>query len=61
VKLPTEPGRVRAILIRLPDDLKAIIAAHAKREGLSQNAWLVKALEWAVEQPVRTVTRKEQV
>jgi predicted HicB family RNase H-like nuclease len=47
--------------LRLPDELKARIDERRERVGLSRNAWIVKALEWAVEQPVRTVTRKEQV
>lgn len=51
----------KQVPLRLPDDLAVKIDARAKKVGLSRNAWLVKALEWAVEQPPRTVTTKQQV
>jgi predicted HicB family RNase H-like nuclease len=46
---------------RLPDELAKSIKERADKVGLSQNAWLVKALEWAVEQPVRITKREERV
>ena len=54
-------GAMRQVLMRLPDELGEAIDKRCEQVGLSRNAWLVKALQWAVEQPVRTVTRKEQV
>lgn len=51
----------KQVQLRLPDDLAEKIDARADKVGLSRNAWLVKALEWAVEQPVKTVTTKQQI
>jgi predicted DNA-binding protein len=47
--------------LRLPDELKARIDERRERVGLSRNAWIVKALEWAVEQPIRTIKTEERV
>ena len=46
----------RQIQVRLPEDLLERIDQRAKHVQMSRNAWLVKALAWAVEQPVRAVT-----
>lgn len=52
---------MKQVQLRLPDDLAERIDERAGKVGLSRNAWLVKALEWATEQPVRTVKREERV
>lgn len=52
---------MRQVMTRLPDDLVERIDERAASVGLSRNAWLVKALTWAVEQPVQTRTVKEQL
>jgi hypothetical protein len=41
------------ITLRLPEGLKAGIEAAATREGVSVNAWLVRALSREVSAPVR--------
>jgi metal-responsive CopG/Arc/MetJ family transcriptional regulator len=52
----------KSIELRIPDDLAAKIDARVKKVGAkSRNAWLVAALEWAVEQPPKTVTKQERV
>jgi hypothetical protein len=45
-----------------PEQLKAI-DDRAQRVGLSRNAWVERALKWALEQPtrVRTVETKERI
>jgi hypothetical protein len=53
-ELPPAPaadaeGSVSRINLRLPDRLKAQVEAAADREGLSTNAWLVRAVSAAVE------------
>lgn len=45
----TEDGAVSRINLRLPDQLKARIEEAAAREGLSVNAWLVRAAATAVD------------
>lgn len=47
--------------LRLPDDLAERIDDRAKKVDLSRNAWLVRALEWAVSQPVTTRTTEERI
>jgi predicted HicB family RNase H-like nuclease len=47
--------------LRLPEELAERIDARAGKVGLSRNAWLVKALDWAVSQPVQTQTVKQQI
>jgi hypothetical protein len=49
--IPTgdEEGGTSRLNLRLPDGLKARIEAAARREGLSLNAWLVRAAAAAVE------------
>jgi predicted transcriptional regulator len=51
---------MQQVTARLPDDLIERIDQRAASVGLSRNAWLVKALTWAVEQPIRTQTVKER-
>jgi hypothetical protein len=45
-----ESGSAR-ISFRLPDGLKARIDAAASQDGLSVNAWLVRAAGWALDAP----------
>lgn len=47
--------------LRMPDELAEKVDQRAGKVGLSRNAWLVKAIEWAVEQPQRTVTTQQKV
>jgi metal-responsive CopG/Arc/MetJ family transcriptional regulator len=52
----------KSIELRIPDDLaKRIDARVAKVGAKSRNAWLIAALEWAVEQTPKTVTKTERV
>jgi HicB-like protein involved in pilus formation len=46
---PGEDGPMTRINLRLPDQLKTRIEQAAEREGLSINAWLVRAAASAVE------------
>jgi hypothetical protein len=46
---PSDEGPMSRINLRLPDNLKARIEQAAEREGLSINAWLVRAASSAVE------------
>ena len=46
---PSEEGPMTRINLRLPDQLKTRIEQAAEREGLSINAWLVRAASAAVE------------
>ena len=41
---PSDEGLTARITLRLPEGLKAGIEASAAREGLSVNAWIVRAL-----------------
>ncbi|MEX2210447.1 MAG: YlcI/YnfO family protein [Gaiellaceae bacterium] len=41
---PAEDGLTARITLRLPEGLKAGIEASAAREGLSVNAWIIRAL-----------------
>lgn len=52
---------MKQVQLRLPDDLAERIDVRAKRVGLTRHAWLIKALTWAEEQPVKTITTKEQL
>jgi hypothetical protein len=54
-----EEGPVSRISFRLPDQLKSRIEEAAGREGLSVNAWLVRAATAAVQAtpPTRPATR----
>jgi hypothetical protein len=46
---PSEEGPLTRINLRLPDQLKTRIEQAAERDGLSINAWLVRAASSAVE------------
>jgi hypothetical protein len=48
-----EEGLSARITLRLPEGLKAGIEAAATREGVSVNAWLVRALARSVSSPPR--------
>jgi hypothetical protein len=50
---PADDGLTARITLRLPESLKATIELVAGREGLSINAWLVRALARAVSSPPR--------
>jgi len=52
-----EDGGTSRLNLRLPEGLKARIEAAARREGLSLNAWLVRAAAAAVEGPQGHLTR----
>ncbi|MER7078393.1 HicB family protein [Saccharopolyspora kobensis] len=52
-----EDGAMTRINLRLPEHLKAQIEAAANRDGLSANAWLVRAASAALE-PGRRGTRR---
>lgn len=45
-----DKGAMTRINLRLPDDLKTRIESAAEREGLSVNAWLVRAAAGALDQ-----------
>lgn len=47
--------------VRIPDDLAKAIDKRAQSVELSRNAWIAKALQWAVDQPVRTTTKTEKL
>jgi len=51
----------KKILLRVPDELVERIDKRAAIGDYSRNAWLVKAIEWALEQPVTKRTREERV
>jgi len=47
--------------LRLPDELAERIDKRVEKIGVSRNQWLVKALDWAVSQPVTTRTVEEKI
>lgn len=47
--------------LRLPDDLAKRIDERVAQVGSSRNAWLVKALELVVSQPITTRTTEERI
>lgn len=52
----------KQIAVRLPDqETLDKIDARAEKVGLSRNAWITKALEWALNQPISTRTKQEHV
>jgi hypothetical protein len=53
-----DEGGVSRLNLRLPDGLKAKIEEAARREGLSLNAWLVRAAAAAVEGSQARVSRR---
>lgn len=52
---------MKQIALRVPDDLAEKIDARVDKVGVSRNEWLVRALTWAVEQPVTKRRREEEV
>ena len=46
---PTDGGDVARITLRLPEPLKDVVEHAASAEGISVNAWLVRATSAAVE------------
>lgn len=60
VPSPDDEGAVSRINLRLPDQLKARIEEAAARDGLSVNAWLVRAAAAAV-QPEPAATQRAPV
>lgn len=58
--IPTgdDEGGTSRLNLRLPEGLKAKIEAAARREGLSLNAWLVRAAAAAVEGTQAQVSRR---
>jgi HicB family len=55
---PASDDEVSArITLRLPEGLKASVEAAAGREGVSVNAWIVRALSREVSAPTRGVPR----
>lgn len=52
---------MKQVQLRLPDDLAKRMDDRARSVGLSRNAWLNKVIEWALEQPIRTVKKEERV
>jgi hypothetical protein len=58
--VPDDEGSVSRINLRLPDQLKGRIEEAAGRDGLSVNAWLVRAAAAAV-QPEPAVTQRAPV
>jgi hypothetical protein len=55
--VPDDEGSVSRINLRLPDQLKGRIEEAAARDGLSVNAWLVRAAAAAVQPEPTTTTR----
>jgi hypothetical protein len=56
-----KPRVTAQIALRLPDEMLKAIDERAEYVAASRNAWIVKALAWALEQPLRTVTKQERV
>jgi hypothetical protein len=48
---PGEPGDLARVTLRLPEPLKEQVELAASREGISVNAWLVRAIAGAVQHP----------
>ncbi|HEU5002623.1 MAG TPA: YlcI/YnfO family protein [Actinomycetota bacterium] len=57
----SEDGAVSRINLRLPDQLKARIEEAAAREGLSVNAWLVRAAGSAIDRTEHARRRERHV
>jgi hypothetical protein len=56
--LPAEDGLTARITLRLPESLKRELEAAAAREGVSLNAWLVRALSRSTAPPPRRTTNR---
>ncbi|ORW08612.1 hypothetical protein [Mycobacterium kyorinense] len=52
-----DEGGTWRVTLRLPESLRTGIEAAARRDGISLNAWLVRAAAARVEPPPRTDTR----
>lgn len=57
VPVVDDEGGTWRVTLRLPESLRAGIEAAARRDGISLNAWLVRAAAARVEPPPRTDTR----
>jgi hypothetical protein len=52
----------KSIELRLPEELAARIDTRVAKVGAkSRNDWLVRALTWAVEQPITKRTTEERI
>ena len=49
--IPGDDALAARITLRVPESLKAAVEANAEAEGVSVNAWLVRALQRAVSGP----------
>jgi predicted HicB family RNase H-like nuclease len=49
------------INVRVPKGLKDAIEERRLKVGISRNEWMVRALTWAVDQPVTERPAKEKV
>lgn len=58
VSTSDDEGGTSRLNLRLPEGLKAKIEEAARREGLSLNAWLVRAAAAAVEEPQARMPRR---
>ncbi|MEV7939313.1 hypothetical protein AB0O82_24655 [Kitasatospora sp. NPDC088264] len=58
VAVPAEEGGTARINFRPPEQLKARIEEAAGREGLSINAWLVRAVSATLQPPARPAARR---
>lgn len=47
--------------LRLSDELLEKVDKRKDQVGISRNEWIIRALRWAVAQPVTTRTVTEQV
>jgi HicB family len=56
--VPAEDGLTARITLRLPDSLKRELEAAAAREGVSLNAWLVRALSRSTAPPPRRTSNR---
>lgn len=46
----------RKVLLRISAEQLAEVDERRAEVGLSRNAWLLKALAWALDQPIKTTT-----
>lgn len=53
---PPDEQDPRQIPLRVPPSMLKRINERHQQVGLSRNAWLVKALDWALSQPVKETT-----
>lgn len=58
---PASDDHSARLTLRLPEELKQQITARAERDGLSVNAWVVRALQRSTDRPApRTTGRRLQ-